>query len=259
MPSQQVIDKLLETQKELDKIKTAVEHIKEAAEVAQKASRVILEVQKLIKELNSIEKEHRWELLKLLKEKVGEIEHRIENVVKELEISSKQFRQLVVDLSHLEKSISTYFEEIKKIDFPKRLDKIDNQISSINIGIQNLQGDVKRVQDKVEGGFKDINHYLTDGFSSINSNINLSTATVISSVGSHINTKVAEVVIHLESETEKVIASVTSHIDAKISDAIIRLELENELLKKEIKTSQIIQILAGVIVVGLLIYLVSKH
>ena len=56
-----------------------------------------------------------------------------------------------------------------------------------------------------------------------------------------------------------VIASVTSHIDAKVSEAVNLLEHENELLKKEIKTNRIIQIVAAVIVVGLLIFLVSKH
>lgn len=218
MPSQQVIDKLLETQKELDKIKTAVKHIEDASDVAQKAAHVVLEMQKLVKELDSIEKEHRLELLKLLREQIGEIERRIESALKELEIGTTELRQLAVDLSRLEKSISNYFEEIKKIDFPKRLDKIDNQISSINIGIQNLQGDVKRVQDKVEAGFKVIEQQLTGGFS-----------------------------------------SVTSNIDAKVSEAVNLLEHENELLRKEIKTNRIIQIVAAVVVVALLAYLASKH
>lgn len=218
MPSQQVIDKLLETQKELDKIKTAVKHIEDASDVAQKAAHVVLEMQKLVKELDSIEKEYRLELLKLLREQIGEIERRIESAVKELEIGITELRQLAVDLSRLEKSTSNYFEEIKKIDFPKRLDKIDNQISSINIGIQNLQGDVKRVQDKVEAGFKVIEHQLTGGFSSVSSNI-----------------------------------------DTKVSEAVNLLEHENELLRKEIKTNRIIQIVAAVVVVALLAYLASKH
>ena len=240
MPSQQVTDKLQETQKELDKIKSAIEHIQEAAVVAQHAARVVLEVQKLIKELQSIEKDHRFELIKILKERIGEIERRIEATVKELERGVMQLGQLTVELTRLHKNISEYFEIIKKINFPERLDKIDNQISSINIGIQNLQSDVKRLQDKTEAGFSETKQIVTHGFSE--------TKKVVTD-------GITVIRDEIEKSGETVIVSITNHIDKKISGLIDHLKNENQLLRKEIKTNRVIQIVAFIVVIGLLVFI----
>lgn len=43
----------------------------------------------------------------------------------------KKYKELVV-------STESLTEHIKKVDFPNRLDKIDNSVTSINLGIQNL-------------------------------------------------------------------------------------------------------------------------
>jgi chromosome segregation ATPase len=222
MPSQQVIDKLQDTQRELDKIKSAVEHIQDAAAVVQKASHVVLEVQKLIKELQSIEKDHRFDLIKILKERIGEIERQIEASVKELDKGVKQLGQLI------------------KINFPERLDKIDNQISSINIGIQNLQGDVRRLQDKIEFGFSETKQIVTRGFSKTNDNITESIAVISDEI---------------EKSGETVVVSINNQIDKKISGLIEHIESENQLLRKELKTNRIIQIATFIILAGMLVYI----
>lgn len=240
MPSQQVIEKLQDTQRELDKIKSAVEHIQDAAAVVQKASHVVLEVQKLIKELQSIEKDHRFDLIKILKERIGEIERQIEASVKELDKGVKQLGQLIIEVALLEKNISKYFEDIKKINFPERLDKIDNQISSINIGIQNLQGDVRRLQDKIELGFSETKQIVNHGFSKTNENI-AESITVISD--------------EIEKSGETVVISINNQIDKKISGLIEHIESENQLLRKELKTNRIIQIATFIILAGMLVYI----
>ena len=51
------------------------------------------------------------------------------------------------NLTLLRDQIEAYYKNIEKIKFPERLDKIDNVISAINIGIQNIQtrvGDFER-------------------------------------------------------------------------------------------------------------------
>lgn len=240
MPSQQVIEKLQDTQRELDKIKSAVEHIQDAADVVQKASHVVSEVKNLIKELQSIEKDHRFDLIKILKERIGEIERQIEASVKELDRGVKQLGQLTIEVARLEKNISKYFEDIKKINFPERLDKIDNQISSINIGIQNLQGDVRRLQDKIELVFSETKQIVNHGFSKTNE-------------------KIAEGITAISDEIEKsgetVVISINNQIDKKISGLIGHIESENQLLRKELKTNRIIQIATIIILAGMLVYI----
>jgi len=68
----------------------------------------------------------------------------------ELKEKSKLLNQLIVETKKLENTISDYYSEIKKINFPERLDKIDNQISSINIGVANLQTAIQNTQTKVD-------------------------------------------------------------------------------------------------------------
>ena len=78
-------------------------------------------------------------MLKVHKEKIDALGKQLQSLLTEVKEKSKQLNQLIDETKKLQKAISDYYSEIKKINFPERLGKIDNQISSINIGIGNLQ------------------------------------------------------------------------------------------------------------------------
>lgn len=233
MPSQQVIEKLEKLQAELETVSVAVKHIDEAAKVAKTAADILKKIPELLAELKSVEEKHRKDLQKDLKEKIYAIEKQLQSLLTELKDKAKQLSQVIEETKKLEKSITDYFAELRKINFPERLDKIDNQISSINIGVGNLQTSIQRSQEKNEKGFEDTNKNLRSGFSSTIDSIKHSQEKVTSDLASHTNTKTAEIIKHL---TE-----------------------QNQLLKKEVKTNRIIQIVGLTIILIILIYVAVKQ
>jgi hypothetical protein len=146
MASQQVIEKLEKLQSELDTVSFAVKHIDEAAKVAKTTSDILKKIPELLAELKSVEENHRKDLQKDHKEKIDAIEKQLTELIEK----AQQLSQIIDETKKLEKSISDYFQEIKKINFPDRLDKIDNQISSINIGVGNLQTAIQNTQMKID-------------------------------------------------------------------------------------------------------------
>lgn len=232
MPSQQVIDKLEKLQTELETVSEAVKHINEAAKVAKSAADILKNISVLFAELKSIEEIHRKNLQKDFKEKIDSIEKQLQSMMTDLKDKTKLLSQLIEDTKKLEKSITDYFAELRKINFPERLDKIDNQISSINIGIGNLQTSIQRTQEKIEKGFDETNHNLSSGFSSTKD--------------------------YIKHSQEKVTSDFASHTNEKTAEIIKQLSEQNQLLKKEVKTNRIIQIVGLTIVLGILIYILIK-
>jgi len=232
MASQQVIEKLEKLQSELDTVSNAIKHIDEASIVAKSASDILKKIPDLLDELKLGEEKHRNDLKEHLKEKIHEIERQLQLLLIELIDKAKQLNQVIDETNKLEKSISEYFYEIKKINFPDRLDKIDNQISSINIGLGNLQTSIQRSQEKIENGFDETNQNLKSGFYSTKESIKHS--------------------------QEKVISDLASQTNAKTSEIISQLTEQNNLLRKEVKTNRIIQLIGLILILILVIYVAIK-
>jgi len=150
MPTQTVIDKLKDLQSELETVAAAVKHIDDASKVAKTASEILKKLPELINDLKALEEKHRQELLDVHKDKIDVLEKQLQSLLIELKEKSKQLNQLIDETQKLEKTISDYYSEIRRINFPERLDKIDNQISSINIGVGNLQTAIQNTQTKVD-------------------------------------------------------------------------------------------------------------
>lgn len=229
MPSQQVIDKLKNLQTELETVSEAVKHIDEAAKVAKSATDILKNIPGLLIELKSIEEIHRKNLQKDFKEKIDSIEKQLEIMMTDLKDKTNMLSHLIEDTKKLEKSITDYFAELRKINFPERLDKIDNQISSINIGLGNLQTSIQLTQEKTEKGFDETTQNLSNGISSTKDYIKYS--------------------------QEKVTSDIALQTTEKTAEIIKKLSEQNQLLKKEVKTNRIIQIVGLIIVLGILIYI----
>lgn len=150
MPSQQVIEKLEKLQNELETVSFAIKHIEDASKVAKSAADILKKIPELLTELKSVEEKHRKDLKQDLKEKIDAIEKQLQSLLTELKDKAKHLSQVIEETKKLEKAINNYFEELKKINFPERLDKIDNQISSINIGVGNLQTAIQNSQAKID-------------------------------------------------------------------------------------------------------------
>lgn len=181
MPTQSVIEKLEELRKELDKASTAVKHIDDAANIAKNAAAILASFIALLNDLKALEESHRQELIKIHKDKIDALEDQLQSLLIELKEKSNQLNLLIDETKELEMTISDYYSEIKRINFPDRLDKIDNQISAINIGIANLQTAIQETQRRIETGFK-----------ATSESIQQAREKIISDLASHINFKISE-------------------------------------------------------------------
>lgn len=229
MPSQQVIEKLEKLQTELETVSFAIKHIDEAAKVAKTSANILKKIPELLIELKSVEEKHREDLQKDFKEKTDAIERQLRLLLTELKDKSKLLSEFIDETKKLEKSIKDYIVEIGKINFQKWLEKSGNQISSINDRVGNLQTTIQRSQERK---FEETNKNLRTGFSSTNDNIRHS--------------------------QEKVTSDLTSHTNANTAEIIKHLTEQNLLLKKEVKTNRIIQIVGLTTILIILIYVVIK-
>lgn len=225
MPTQTVIEKLKDLQKELETVAAAVKHIDEASKVAKTAADILKKIPGLLTELKSVEEKHRKDLQIDLKEKIDAIEKQLQSLLSQVKDKANQLSQVIEENKKLEKAINDYIVELRKINFAERLDKIDNQISSINIGVGNLQTTIQHSQEKIEKGFE--NTFI--GFTSTHKYIKQSQELITSDLVSHTNEKTAEIIKHL---TE-----------------------QNQLLKKEVTTNKRIQIVGFVILISFLVWI----
>ena len=78
---------------------------------------------------------------------------------KTLDKTVKESKQLAKVSKELAKNVELLFEKLDKVDFPVRLDKIDNSVASINVGVQNIQGRVDSLENNLK---EDLNNKLND-------------------------------------------------------------------------------------------------
>lgn len=119
-----------------NKTNTVLEGIEKTAEDITEEYKKFLEFQKKINEA------HKTELINSFNDKVDSISNKSNEVLDGV-------RSSTVDIVTLDKSLNNYLENIKKIDFPTRLTSIDNDISSVSSGLNNLQGAVNTIQNEI--------------------------------------------------------------------------------------------------------------
>jgi len=112
--------------------------------------------------------------LKLISSTKDLINHSIENLNKSTESHNalfinqdKKIRQHLNSYQGLIDKVTKLLNYIEKVDFPSRLDKIDNTISSINIGLQNIQGIVSDIQREQPRRFEQIEKLVNEKINSI--------------------------------------------------------------------------------------------
>lgn len=112
--------------------------------------------------LRTIEGEH----ITHLKQTRAELAGFVKKAEKDLNETLKNLKEVVeteiVEYRHLVEAANALIKKIEAINFPERLDKIDNNISAINLGIQNLQNGMGDFKRDVDGGFRETRNNLKD-------------------------------------------------------------------------------------------------
>lgn len=147
MPSPEVLESLQKLQDELNKLEPAIKHVETAVEISNTVRTIPEKHLELLESIKKADKKFKDELSEVFREKVNDIEEVNKVTLDQVRSLAEVISQYHTKLTELRDQIEVYFEWIKSINFPDRLDKIDNSINAINIGIQNIQtrlSDVER-------------------------------------------------------------------------------------------------------------------
>jgi chromosome segregation ATPase len=150
MPSEEVVNKLSELQSELDRIASAVRQLDKAADTVIDTSKLLDEIPTFVNELRELETSLMNNLLSEHKKKIDSTADMLDSLKNELEKKDKNIAEGLENSKKVQSEVSALANKIDKVDFPSRLDKIDNQISAINIGIGNTQSALQSGQEKTE-------------------------------------------------------------------------------------------------------------
>lgn len=166
--SQDIHTHLEKLKTELNKLEPAVKHLQKADENATALISSLTNIHKeFSKHLQSIEKslsdaneKHQKQLTKEIQESTKKINDATELLSKSNSTFEKQIKNLLSEYSGLGNATAALIKKIESVDFPKRFDKLDATVSSINQGLQNTQtriGDLERnIKDDLQAKTKDV-------------------------------------------------------------------------------------------------------
>jgi len=117
--------------------------------------------------------------LKSAAEQIGKAKDAATKAIEFAERMSSLLSEVVEGNNELVKQGKQVFVEIQAVDFPKRLDKIDNSITAISVGTQNVLAASQSIDAKIEKFSKLIDEKLDKVDKSINAKIEDSSTLIL--------------------------------------------------------------------------------
>jgi hypothetical protein len=155
----------------------------------------------------------------LINESIETFNHNSDEILKSNIKNLEELLNLTTSNEHLINSNENLVGIINKIDFPNRLDKIDNTISAINQGIQNTQTQLNKVETNLQKDLtyqtKEINETITQKTLVVNENIE--------------NTK--QTIVQKSKENAELTENKTQEIKSKLDNSFEKQEKNNKLIK----------------------------
>lgn len=166
--SQDIHTHLEKLKTELSKLEPAVKHLQQAdgnataliaslTNIHKEFSKHLVSIEKTISDANE---KHQKHLTKEIQESTNKINVATELLSKSNSTFEKQIKSLLSEYSGLGDATEALIRKIESVDFPKRFDKLDATVSSINQGMQNTQtriGDLERnIKDDLQAKTKDV-------------------------------------------------------------------------------------------------------
>ncbi len=163
MPTISEINKILiELQEELEKVKTAAELV----EIAKNTNETVLSESKSLFE-NEFQK-----IVETSKSLLTESKSLIEQTQKSSEVTLQEANKLSDSSNNLISVTNDLLNEIKKINFPSKLEKIDNTLSGLSTTIQNIFGRFDTFETSFKENLKNINEEINLKFTKIKNRTN---------------------------------------------------------------------------------------
>ena len=142
------------------------------------------------------ELEEELSTLKSATEQIGKARDAATETIEATERMSSLLGEVVEGNNELVKQGKEVFAEIQAVDFPKRLEKIDNSITAISVGTQNLLTASQSIDAKIEKFGKLVDEKLDGVNKSINAKIEESS--VLISRGGNLRKKLLIAIIVIQ-------------------------------------------------------------
>lgn len=272
--SQANVKSLSEKLKDLDKLHQEIKALKEAAEgIPEIFNKKFQELVKLSEDytntLGAATKNYLDGNNTLFTTKLSELSTKIKEFEKEIT------RLVNTDFTKLFKDLQKVFIDQTRADLATELKRFEEKSKDLQTKIDELKKQIERLEKiDLEKHFDKLQKTLAEIFGAINA-INLTLTNIIQTLTSIVQSlgNIQTTLDTNHKETKQVISSfsdaTSKHLSNQDSEAKRNTELleskikslaeQNDLLKKEVKTNRIIQIVGLTIILIILIYVAVKH
>lgn len=146
MASQQVLTELEELHRQLDRLKPAIKHVEMAEQVLTGVQQIPAKHQELLEIIKKEDTDFKNDLTGLMRQ--SHVQMKEEN--SQLNFTTSEIQQQVKReqqyLAELREKVNNYYDIIERINFPDRLDKLDNNISAIVLAVQSVQNKLDNLE-----------------------------------------------------------------------------------------------------------------
>jgi len=267
--SQENIKSLSEKLKDLDKLHQDIKELIKQPEIFDtKYQQIVKLSEEYTNTLGAATKKYLDGNNNLFTANLNELSNKTKDLQKEISrLVNTDFTKLFQDLQ------KSFIDQTRK-DLAIELKKFDDKSTDLQTKIDDLRKQVERLERiDLEKHFDKLQKTLSEIFGAINA-INLTLTNIVQTLTGIVQTlgniqttldtnhKEAKQLINNFSEsTEKHLNDIDKQATKNVElleTKIISLSEQNELLKKEVKTNRIIQMVGFVIVISILIYLIVK-
>jgi chromosome segregation ATPase len=146
---EQITNALDRLHNDLNELAPAIEHVKMAESVTKAVSEIPKKHIELLSEIEKVQQEYKTAFKEILDTETKDLLSDHKELLEELNNEQQQISSLVTQIKNYSDKIDQYLSKIDGIDFPTRLNSIDNDISSISVASNNLQGSVNTLQQNL--------------------------------------------------------------------------------------------------------------
>lgn len=155
MASQQILTELEELHRQLERLKPAIKHVEMAQEVTTIVKEIPVKHQELLEVIKKEDTAFKNDLTGLMLQ--SHVQMKEEN--SQLNFTTTEIQQQVKReqqyLAELREKVNNYYDIIERINFPDRLDKLDNNVSAIVLAVQSVQNRLDNLERNLVDRFKE--------------------------------------------------------------------------------------------------------
>ena len=156
MASQEVLSALESLHREIEKLEPAIKHVETAQQVTQTVKAIPQKHVELLQEVKSNDIKHKDELKNLFVKELSGFTEEIKKLQKNTNVIQQQVQLEQEALSKLRDTVQNFYDQVDKINFPKRLKDIDSGVSSNLNAIHSVQGRFDLIESNLSEKLKDL-------------------------------------------------------------------------------------------------------